>query len=112
MAKPSPPPADYAGVPLPEVQVITNRLLSAETTEAVLNALDVIPNIRQINMTGESCDVTQRLEGGRGGNNVTKSPQQGTMAAGSWHQVVAGARTEVLQPKPTLTWRVAGFCLA
>ena len=41
-----------------------------------------------------------------------KEPQQGTMAAGSWHQVVAGARTEVLQPKPTLTWRVAGFCLA
>ena len=26
---------------------------------------------------------------------------------GLGHQVVAGARTEVLQPKPTLTWRAA-----
>lgn len=34
--------ADYAGVPLPEVAVITNRLLSAETTEIILNRLDVI----------------------------------------------------------------------
>ncbi len=48
------PAADYAGVPLPEVQIITNRLLSAETTEKVLNELDKIPDIRQINMTGES----------------------------------------------------------
>lgn len=54
MASRSPPPTDYAGVPLPEVQVITNRLLSAESTERVLNALDVISGIRQITMTGES----------------------------------------------------------
>ena len=52
------PPADYAGVPLPEVQIITNRLLSAETTEAVLNKLDVIKGVRQINMTGESIPKT------------------------------------------------------
>jgi methyl-coenzyme M reductase subunit D len=52
------PPADYAGVPLPEVQIITNRLLSAETTEAVLNKLDVIEGVRQINMTGESIPKT------------------------------------------------------
>jgi Methyl coenzyme M reductase, subunit D len=49
---------DYAGVPLPEVQVFTNNLLSAETTEKVLNALDKIENIRQINMTGESISKT------------------------------------------------------
>ncbi len=48
------PPVEYAGIPLPEVQVITNVMLSAETTEKVLNALDVLPNIRQIVMTGES----------------------------------------------------------
>lgn len=54
MSAPTKPAADYAGTPLPEVQIITNRLLSADTTEKVLNALDVIPDIRQINMTGES----------------------------------------------------------
>ena len=54
MSSPTAPAADYAGVPLPEVQIITNRLLGADTTEAVLNALDVIADIRQINMTGES----------------------------------------------------------
>ena len=48
------PPADYAGVPLPEVQIITNRLLSADNTEVILNKLEDIKGIRQINMTGES----------------------------------------------------------
>ena len=49
MTSKSAPPADYAGVPLPEVMIITNRLLSADTTENVLNALESVPNIRQIN---------------------------------------------------------------
>lgn len=49
---------DYAGVPLPEVQIITNRLLSADTTEKVLNRLDAIKGIRQIQMTGESIPKT------------------------------------------------------
>ncbi len=48
------PPADYANVPLPEVRIMTNRLLSAESTEAVLNAIDKIEHIRQVNMSGES----------------------------------------------------------
>ena len=48
------PPVDYANVPLPEVRIMTNRLLSAKTTEAVLNAIDPIPHIRQVNMSGES----------------------------------------------------------
>jgi methyl-coenzyme M reductase subunit D len=60
---------DYAGKPLPEVQVITNRLLSAETTERVLNALDVIPKIRQINMTGESLPKTINSGPGKGLEN-------------------------------------------
>lgn len=50
----SKPPAEYAGIPLPEVRVTTNRLLSAETTEKILNGLEEIENIRQINITGES----------------------------------------------------------
>jgi methyl-coenzyme M reductase subunit D len=67
------PPADYAGVPLPEVQVITNRLLSAETTEVVLNKLDVIEGIRQINMTGESIPRTINSGPGKGlPNNHTE----------------------------------------
>ena len=40
----STPTVDYANVPLPEVRVMTNRLLSAETTEKILNDIDVIPN--------------------------------------------------------------------
>jgi methyl-coenzyme M reductase subunit D len=67
------PPADYAGVPLPEVQVITNRLLSAETTEVVLNKLDKIEGIRQINMTGESIPKTINSGPGKGlPNNHTE----------------------------------------
>lgn len=60
------PTVDYAGVPLPEVQIITNRLLSAETTEKLLNDLDVIPDIRQINMTGESLPKTINSGPGKG----------------------------------------------
>ncbi len=37
---------------------MTNRLLSAESTEKVLNAIDSIEHIRQINMTGESLPKT------------------------------------------------------
>ncbi len=69
MSSPTPPAADYAGKPLPEVQIMTNRLLSAETTEQVLNALDVIPNIRQINMTGESLPKTINNGPGKGHMN-------------------------------------------
>lgn len=60
------PAADYAGVPLPEVQIITNRLLSADTTERVLNALECITGIRQINMTGESLPKTINSGPGKG----------------------------------------------
>ena len=73
MSSPISPAADYAGKPLPEVQIITNRLLSAETTERVLNALDVIKGIRQINMTGESLPKTINNGPGKGlPNNHTE----------------------------------------
>jgi len=66
-------PVDYAGVPLPEVQIITNRLLSAETTEVVLNKLDAIKGIRQIQMTGESIPKTINNGPGKGlPNNHTE----------------------------------------
>jgi methyl-coenzyme M reductase subunit D len=52
------PAADYAGIPLPEVEVFSNRLLSVETTEKVLNALNGVDYVRQINMTGESLPKT------------------------------------------------------
>lgn len=45
---------NYAGVPLPEVRLSTQRLLMADTTEKVLNALLVVKDIRQINLKGES----------------------------------------------------------
>ena len=60
------PPTDYAGVPLPEVMIITNRLLNADTTEKVLNALESVPNIRQINLTGESIPRTINSGPGKG----------------------------------------------
>ena len=48
----------YAGTPLPEVKVFTDRLLSADTTEKVLNALIKVKHIRQINICGESLPLT------------------------------------------------------
>jgi len=45
--------AEYAGVALPEVRIMTNRYLSADATEKVLNSLDRVNHIRQVNMCGE-----------------------------------------------------------
>ena len=60
----SEPTVEYAGIPLPEVEIFSNALLGAETTEKVLNALDKIEKIRQINMTGES--ISKNLNSGPG----------------------------------------------
>jgi methyl-coenzyme M reductase subunit D len=54
----SKPAAEYAGIPLPEVEVFSNRLLGVDTTEKVLNALNGVSYVRQINMTGESLPRT------------------------------------------------------
>jgi methyl-coenzyme M reductase subunit D len=48
----------YAGTPLPEVKIFTDRLLNADTTEKVLNALSGLSYIRQINICGESLPLT------------------------------------------------------
>lgn len=67
------PPAEYANVPLLEVCVMTNRLLSAETTEKVLNALSGIKHIRQINIVGESLPAEIGNGPGKGlANNHTE----------------------------------------
>ena len=44
----------YAGMPLPEVKIFTERFLNADTTEKVLGALIGLKHIRQINICGES----------------------------------------------------------
>jgi len=60
----SEPTVEYAGIPLPEVEIFSHILLNADTTEKVLNALDPIEHIRQINMTGES--LSKNLNSGPG----------------------------------------------
>jgi len=57
---------NYAGVPLPEVRLSTQRLLMADTTEKVLNALLVVKDIRQINLKGESLPATVNSGPNRG----------------------------------------------
>jgi methyl-coenzyme M reductase subunit D len=49
---------NYAGVPLPEVWIQSERLLKAESTEKILNALEGVEKIRQINLKGESLPAT------------------------------------------------------
>ena len=84
MSSTTTPTADYAGVPLPEVQIITNRLLSAETTERVLNALDVISGIRQINMTGEASPRPSTAVPGRGSPTTTASARSSMSEDRRW----------------------------
>lgn len=52
------PPAEYAGIPLPEVRITTNRLLGADTTEKVLNGLNEVERIRQIQIAGRMLPKT------------------------------------------------------
>ncbi len=40
-------------VPLPEILIFPNRLLSAETTEKLLNRVYDVPHVRQVNLSGE-----------------------------------------------------------
>ena len=49
---------EYAGVALPQVRITTDRLLSAATTEVVLNALaqneTILSHVRRFDIKGES----------------------------------------------------------
>ncbi len=40
-------------VPLPEILVLPSRLLSASTTEKLLNKIYQVPHVRQVNISGE-----------------------------------------------------------
>jgi len=75
---------DYAGIPLPEVQIFSNNLLGAETTEKVLNALDKIDHIRQINMTGEGLS-----------KDIKSGPAKGTPNNHSERKVIKVGDNEV-----------------
>ena len=52
---------NYAGVPLPEVRIQCERLLLADSTEKLLNALIGVDKIRQINLKGESLPAMTRM---------------------------------------------------
>ncbi|WP_019176772.1 methyl-coenzyme M reductase operon protein D [Methanomassiliicoccus luminyensis] len=43
----------FEPVPLPEILIFPNRLLSAETTEKLLNRVYDVPHVRQVNISGE-----------------------------------------------------------
>lgn len=55
------------GVPLPEIQIFPERLLSASTTEALLNKLYTVKNVRQINVQGEGLPSIMKAGPGTGG---------------------------------------------
>lgn len=65
--------AKYTGVALPEVRITTERMMSADTTEMILNALSVVDSIRQITVTGESLPATVNSGPNKGiANNHTE----------------------------------------
>jgi methyl-coenzyme M reductase subunit D len=55
------------GVPLPEIQIFPERLLSASTTEVLLNKLYTVKNVRQINIQGEGLPSIMKAGPGTGG---------------------------------------------
>jgi methyl-coenzyme M reductase subunit D len=55
------------GVPLPEIQIFPERLLSASTTEKLLNKLYTVKNVRQINIQGEGLPSIMKAGPGTGG---------------------------------------------
>ena len=55
------------GVPLPEIQIFPERLLSASTTEKLLNKLYTVKNVRQINVQGEGLPSIMKAGPGTGG---------------------------------------------
>lgn len=45
-------------IPLPEISIMPTRLLSADTTEKLLNRIYEVPHVRQINCQGEGLPET------------------------------------------------------
>lgn len=57
-------------VPLPEILIFPNRLLSAETTEKLLNKVYEVPHVRQVNISGEGIPAVLGSGPGKGLPNV------------------------------------------
>jgi len=53
-------------VPLPEILIFPNRLLSAETTEKLLNRIYEVPHVRQVNVSGESLPAVATIGPAKG----------------------------------------------
>ncbi len=54
-------------VPLPEIQIFTERLLLADTTEVLLNRLHDVKNVRRITVQGEDLPAIMKMGPGTGG---------------------------------------------
>jgi methyl-coenzyme M reductase subunit D len=53
-------------IPLPEIMIFPKRLLSAVTTEKILNKIQCLNHVRQINLHGENLPVTVNYGPGKG----------------------------------------------
>lgn len=53
-------------VPLPEILIFPNRLLSAETTEKLLNRVYEVAHVRQINVSGEGLPAVATIGPAKG----------------------------------------------
>jgi len=56
-------------VPLPEILIFPARLLKAETTEKLLNAVYEVPHVRHVTVSGESLPSTLTSGPGKGMDN-------------------------------------------
>jgi len=61
-------------VPLPEILIFPARLLKAETTEKLLNAVYEVPHVRHVTVSGESLPST--LTSGPGKGMVNEHPER------------------------------------
>jgi len=61
-------------VPLPEIMIMPNRLLSAETTEKVLNRIYKVKHVRQVTCQGEN--LPKKLTIGPGAGLEVHHPER------------------------------------
>ena len=82
----------YAGVDLPEIAIVTDRLLSAATTESVLNALAadqfIMDHTRKLDIRGENIPAT-----------INSGPHKGLENNHTERRTIHFGREEVLLTK-------------
>lgn len=61
-------------VPLPEIQIMPNRLLGAETTEKVLNKIYKVKHVRQVTCQGEN--LPRKVTSGAGAGLDVNHPER------------------------------------